>query len=67
MTCPHLRKRIDGIWKLNDFSPPIAVAWTCEICRTSGSTLWAKSTRADRRQAQLADLAKMAGCEMAVR
>jgi hypothetical protein len=44
--------------------PPMAVAWTCRICRTSGSTKWAEASREDRQQAYLAELSRDADNEM---
>lgn len=62
--CPHPSRLIDGIWRMGLHQPPMAVAWTCRICRTSGSTKWAYATREDRQQAYLAELSREAGNEM---
>ena len=61
MSCIHLNKVIDGIYRMDIHHPPIAVAWTCEVCHTSGATDWAKSTFPERQQAHLAELARDSG------
>lgn len=49
MTCPHSSKRIDGIYWLG---APYAVAWTCNVCKTSGGTPWNQATDAEREEAR---------------
>ena len=65
LTCPHPSKIIDGIYRLDIHHPPVAVAWTCEACRTSGATKWAEATHQDRIAAHLAELARDSKSEMA--
>ena len=57
LICPHPSKVIDGIYRMDIHHPPVAVAWTCEICRTSGATPWAEATFPERQQAHLAEMA----------
>jgi hypothetical protein len=62
--CLHPKKRFDGIYRMDIHHPPIAVAWTCEVCRTSGATPWAEASFPERQQAHLAELSRDAASEM---
>jgi hypothetical protein len=66
VTCPHLSKRIDGIYRMDIHHPPLAVGWTCEVCHTSGATNWPDTTHQERIEAHLAELARQSGNEMMV-
>lgn len=64
VTCPHPSKRIDGIYRMGIHHPPISVAWTCEVCHTSGATPWAEATHQDRIAAHMVDLSRDGGSEI---
>jgi hypothetical protein len=66
MKCLHASKRIDGIYRMDIHHPPLAVAWTCEVCRTSGATAWAEASHQDRIEAHLVEQSRDSKSEMMV-
>ena len=65
MNCPHLRKRIDGIYTLNG-NIPYMLAWTCEDCKSSGGKKWADATHGERIEAGLVQMARDSKSEMMI-
>jgi hypothetical protein len=64
MTCPHPTRQIDGVYSVGNI--PVAVGWTCTVCKSSGATKWADATREQRAEARLVELSRNATCEMSV-
>ena len=49
--CEHRVKKITGVYPYKFV--PVAVAWDCLDCRTSGATRWEKATEGERKEALL--------------
>lgn len=56
--CDHRVKKITGVYD-KDYIP-VAVAWDCTACKTSGATKWMQTTEAERREALLIWMNKLA-------